>query len=112
MTPSLSWSAYDLRKSWNQVKGTVAPWWAENSNAASAGSRWTNAARNLPTLVGEVTGCGGGELRRDSPMETHVRPHHAGNGYCDGKAPRVNARAAGDGCPNKADSHPILHRIR
>jgi putative transposase len=33
-----------------------------------------NAASNLATLVGEVTGCGGGDLRRDSPMETHVRP--------------------------------------
>jgi putative transposase len=33
-----------------------------------------NAARNLAALVGEVTGCGGGELRRDSPLETHVRP--------------------------------------
>jgi putative transposase len=34
-----------------------------------------NAARNLAALVGEVTGGdGGGELRRDSPMETHVRP--------------------------------------
>jgi hypothetical protein len=29
-------------------------------------------------LVGEVTGCGGGDLRRDSPMETHVRPAPCG----------------------------------
>jgi putative transposase len=46
----------------------------------TCGQRWLtmdrdlNAARNLATLVGEVTSCGGGELRRDSPMETHVRP--------------------------------------
>jgi len=33
-----------------------------------------NAARNLAALVSEVTGGDGGELRRDSPMETHVRP--------------------------------------
>jgi putative transposase len=32
-----------------------------------------NAARNLAMLVGVVTGGGGGELRRDSPMETQVR---------------------------------------
>src|SRR4030081_1107609 len=31
LTPSLSWSAYSLRKSWNRAKDTVAPWWAENS---------------------------------------------------------------------------------
>jgi putative transposase len=36
------------------------------------------AARNLATLAGEVTGCGGGELRRDSPMETHIRPAPSG----------------------------------
>ena len=33
-----------------------------------------NAARDLAALVGVVTGGDGGELRRDSPMETHVRP--------------------------------------
>jgi putative transposase len=33
-----------------------------------------NAARNLAALVSEITGGRGGELRRDSPMETHVRP--------------------------------------
>jgi putative transposase len=32
-----------------------------------------NAARNLAALVSVVTGGGGGELRRDSPMETHLR---------------------------------------
>ena len=31
LTPSLSWSAYSLRKSWNQTKNAIAPWWAENS---------------------------------------------------------------------------------
>jgi hypothetical protein len=36
--------------------------------------REPNAARDLATLVGEVTSCAGGELRRDSAMETHVRP--------------------------------------
>ena len=29
-------------------------------------------------LVGEVTSCSGGDLRRDSPMETHVRPAPCG----------------------------------
>jgi putative transposase len=28
------WSAYSLRKRWNQVKAQVAPWWAENSKEA------------------------------------------------------------------------------
>src|SRR3977135_2100776 len=27
LTPSMSWSAYSLRKTWNQAKDTVAPWW-------------------------------------------------------------------------------------
>jgi putative transposase len=30
LTPSLNWSAYDLRKAWNRAKDTTAPWWAEN----------------------------------------------------------------------------------
>ena len=34
LTPTLSWSAYSLRKAWNQAKDQVAPWWAENSKEA------------------------------------------------------------------------------
>lgn len=34
LTPTISWSAYSLRKSWNEAKGAVAPWWAENSKEA------------------------------------------------------------------------------
>jgi putative transposase len=36
LTPSVSWSAYSLRKLWNQAKDTVAPWWGENSKEAYA----------------------------------------------------------------------------
>lgn len=36
LTPSLSWSAYSLRKVWNAVKDEVAPWWGENSKEAYA----------------------------------------------------------------------------
>ena len=35
-TPSLSWSAWSLRKDWNQAKAQVAPWWAGNSKEAYA----------------------------------------------------------------------------
>lgn len=31
------WSAWSLRKRWNQVKIEVAPWWAENNKEAYAG---------------------------------------------------------------------------
>src|SRR5690349_2660884 len=31
------WSAWSLRKRWNQVKAEVAPWWAENSKEAYSG---------------------------------------------------------------------------
>ena len=34
---SAVWSAYSLRKRWNQVKGETAPWWAENSKESCAG---------------------------------------------------------------------------
>jgi putative transposase len=36
MTPAMSWSAYNLRKLWNQAKGQIAPWWRENSKEAYA----------------------------------------------------------------------------
>lgn len=36
LTPSLNWSAYSLRKDWNQAKHEAAPWWAENSKEAYA----------------------------------------------------------------------------
>ena len=36
LTPYVDWSAYRLRKSWNEVKDAVAPWWRENSKEAYA----------------------------------------------------------------------------
>lgn len=47
LTPSLSWSAYSLRKAWNQAKETVAPWWAENSKEA-----YSSGLANLATALG------------------------------------------------------------
>ncbi|WP_169811040.1 IS607 family element RNA-guided endonuclease TnpB [Nocardia amamiensis] len=50
LTPLVGWSAYGLRKMWNQVKDDVAPWWRDNSkeayssglaNLAAALSNWT-----------------------------------------------------------------------
>ncbi|WP_036016422.1 IS607 family element RNA-guided endonuclease TnpB [Lentzea albidocapillata] len=46
-TPPVSWSAYGLRKDWNQAKDTVAPWWAENSKEAYA-----SGLANLATALG------------------------------------------------------------
>ncbi|MEU2033318.1 IS607 family element RNA-guided endonuclease TnpB [Nocardia amamiensis] len=52
LTPLLGWSAYGLRKQWNQVKDDVAPWWRDNSketyssglaNLAAALSNWTSS---------------------------------------------------------------------
>jgi putative transposase len=53
-----------------------------------------NAARNLAALVSVVTGGSGGELRRDSPLETHVRPAPRGQRVPPREDPRVNARTA------------------
>ena len=46
LTPALNWSAYSLRKSWNDVKDGVAPWWRENSKEAYA-SGLANLAQAL-----------------------------------------------------------------
>jgi putative transposase len=46
LTPSVSWTLPSLRKAWNEAKGDVAPWWAENSKEAyAAGIR--NLVRGL-----------------------------------------------------------------
>ncbi|WP_245849152.1 IS607 family element RNA-guided endonuclease TnpB [Lentzea kentuckyensis] len=54
LSPSMSWSAYSLRKDWNRAKNEVAPWWAENSkeayscglaNLATALGNWTDSKR-------------------------------------------------------------------
>jgi putative transposase len=47
LTPSLNWSAYSLRKLWNQAKDTTAPWWAENSKEA-----YSSGLANLATALG------------------------------------------------------------
>ena len=44
ITPPLDWSAYSLRKDWNQVKGEVAPWWS-GSRAYSSGLAILQRAR-------------------------------------------------------------------
>jgi IS605 OrfB family transposase len=46
LTPSLPWSAYCLRDSWNAAKATTAPWWADNSKEAYA-----NGLANLATAL-------------------------------------------------------------
>jgi putative transposase len=47
LTPSVSWSAYSPRKSWNQAKDTVAPWWGDNSKEA-----YSSGLANLATALG------------------------------------------------------------
>ena len=38
LTPPVSFSAYSLRRAWNEAKDSRAPWWRENSKEAySAG---------------------------------------------------------------------------
>ncbi|AOW95173.1 transposase [Rhodococcus sp. WMMA185] len=52
LTAAVDWSAYSLRKHWNQIKNETAPWWAENSkeayssgmaNLAAALSNWSTS---------------------------------------------------------------------
>jgi putative transposase len=46
LTPSLNWSAYSLRKDWNQAKHEVAPWWGENSKET-----YSSGLANLATAL-------------------------------------------------------------
>jgi hypothetical protein len=47
VTPVVPWSAYSLRKLWNQAKDEIAPWWGENSKEAYA-----SGVANLATALG------------------------------------------------------------
>jgi len=58
LTPPVSWSAYRLRKDWNQAKDTVAPWWAENSKEA-----YSSGLANLATALGNWAGSRSGRRR-------------------------------------------------
>ena len=42
LTPAQGWSLPKLRKTWNQIKNEVAPWWQVNSKEAynSGWMRW------------------------------------------------------------------------
>ncbi|WP_235876632.1 IS607 family element RNA-guided endonuclease TnpB [Saccharopolyspora terrae] len=52
---SLSWSAYSLRKDWNQAKNDIAPWWPENSKEAYS-SGLANLAAGLKNWNDSKTG--------------------------------------------------------
>jgi IS605 OrfB family transposase len=48
LTPAVGWTLPSLRKAWNEAKGDVAPWWAENSKEAYAAGIG-NLVRGLDT---------------------------------------------------------------
>ena len=60
LTPALNWSAYSLRKQWNQAKGEIAPWWPENSKEA-----YSSGLANLAAALGNWDACRSG--RRKGP---------------------------------------------
>ncbi|MDR7302708.1 IS607 family element RNA-guided endonuclease TnpB [Haloactinomyces albus] len=62
LTPAVPWSAYGVRKLWNQVKDTVAPWWAENSKEA-----YSSGLANLATALANWHACRAGN-RRGKPV--------------------------------------------
>ncbi|MGW6931198.1 IS607 family element RNA-guided endonuclease TnpB [Lentzea sp. NPDC054927] len=63
LTPPVSWSAYCLRKEWNQAKSGVAPWWGENSKEAYS-SGLANLATALTNWRGSHTGTRRGPVVR------------------------------------------------
>lgn len=55
LTPTLNWSAFALRKTWNNVKDDIAPWWRENSKEAYS-SGLANLAAALQNWVSFQSG--------------------------------------------------------
>ena len=105
LTPSLSWSAYSLRKLWNQAKDTVAPWWAENSKEAYS-SGLANLATALSNWNASKTGKRRGPKVRSPGSranDTACRVHHrrvgvggAGSPACDAAPDRHHPHAGVD----------------
>ena len=54
----MSWTAYGLRKDWNQAKAEVAPWWAENSKEA-----YSSGLANLAAALTNWRDCRAGTRR-------------------------------------------------
>ncbi len=46
LTAPVNWSAYSLRRAWNQAKAEAAPWWAQNSKEA-----YSSGLANLATAL-------------------------------------------------------------
>ncbi|WP_433524007.1 IS607 family element RNA-guided endonuclease TnpB [Nocardia pseudovaccinii] len=63
LTPPVGWSAYGLRKRWNQTKDVVAPWWRENSKEAYS-SGLANLAAGLSNWAKSRSGDGSGARMR------------------------------------------------
>ncbi len=73
LTPSLSWSAYSLRKLWNQAKDEKAPWWGENSKEAYA-----SGLANLATALGNWKASKTGKRRGPTVRFPRFRGKRAG----------------------------------
>ena len=49
LTETVDWSAFSLRRAWNEAKDSRAPWWAQNSKEAySSGLRPPEVAERRP----------------------------------------------------------------
>jgi putative transposase len=73
LTPALSWSAYCLRKTWNQAKDKVAPWWRENSKEA-----YSSGLANLATALGNWAGSRSGARRGQTVRFPRFKGRRAG----------------------------------
>jgi putative transposase len=63
LTPAAGWSAWELRKEFNQVKDSVAPWWREASKEACA-SGLANLAQALGNWKASRNGTRHGPVMR------------------------------------------------
>jgi hypothetical protein len=116
LTPSLSWSAYSLRKLWNRAKDTTAPWWAENSKEA-----YSSGLANLATALGNWNASKTGKRRGPKVRFPRIKGKRktlscrfstGALGLVERdrrhvKLPRIGTIRTLDGYPNRADTHPL-----
>ena len=90
LTEPVGWSAYSLRRAWNEAKDSRAPWWAQNSKEA-----YSAGLANLTAALSNWSTSKSGRRTGGSPDVSVGRDHAAVRpGRGGQRPPRVSSAMA------------------
>ena len=108
LTPLTGWSGYGLRKSWNQVKDEVAPWWAENSKEAYS-SGLAHLAVALSNWAASKSGDRRGPRMGFPRFKTRKVPSVVPVQHRGVRPGRRHRSAPCEAAPDRGDAYPRIH---